>query len=84
MDSNGILEEILEMARSGELPATVSNRVLLAGIIKNAAKSDKNAESISTLAAEESRNKERIDSLDKLMKFLSALVVALLGWTVFG
>ncbi len=76
--SNGlILKEILEMAKSGELPTKVSNRVLLAAILQN-------TNSISTLADKESTNEKRIGSLDKLVKFLSALVLALLGWTVFG
>lgn len=76
--NNGlILKEILEMAKSGELPTKVSNRVLLAAILQN-------TNSISTLADRESTNEKRIGSLDKLVKFLSALMLALLGWTVSG
>ncbi len=76
-DNGLILKEILEMAKSGELPHKVSNRVLLAAIIQNTDK-------ISTLSDKETDNKQRIGSLDKLVKFLSALMLALLGWTVFA
>ena len=76
--NNGIiLKEIREMERSGELPQKVSNRLLLAAIIKN-------TDSISSLAAKETKNEKKIGTLEKLVAFLSTLMVALIGWTVFG
>lgn len=78
MANNGIiLEELQEMEKSGELPQKVSNRLILAGVIKNTG-------DISTLVDKESNNEKRIGTLEKLIAFLSTLVMALLGWTVFG
>ena len=84
MDNNGILAEIRELEKSGDLPQKVSNRLLLAGIIKNAAKSDKNASSIAALVANESENKNEIGALKKLTALLFTLITAMLGWTIFA
>lgn len=75
--NNGILIELQELEKSGDLPQKVSNRLLLAGIIKN-------TESISTLAAKESKNDKKIGTLEKIVTLLSGIVMAILGWTVFG
>lgn len=75
--NGGIIEEIMELEKSGELPTNISRRLLFAGIIKN-------ANVISTLVGKESTNASKIGTLEKLIAFLSTLVLALLGWTVFA
>lgn len=77
MGNNTVLEELRELARSGDLPQKVSNRLLLAGIIKN-------TNSISTLIDRNSINKQKIATLEKITTLLFSLVVALLGWVVFA
>ena len=77
-DNNGILlREILALEKSGELPQKVSNRLLLAGIIKN-------TNSISTLTTRETANEKEIGTLKKFVAFLSSLVLAMLGWSIFA
>jgi len=75
--NDGILQELRDLETAGDLPQRVSNRILLAGIIKN-------TDMISTLAKRESENGKRIGILERLVASLSALVMALLGWTIFA
>jgi len=75
--ANAILEELQELAKSGELPQNVSNRLLLAGIIKN-------TEQISSLVEFGQINERKIAVLEKVTAILSTLVLALFGWTIFG
>ena len=75
--NNDILKEIQKLEQEGDLPSRVTNRLVLAGIIKNTG-------DISTLVAKESKNEKRIGTLEKLVTFLSTLVLALLGWTIYA
>ena len=77
MGNNTLLEELRELARSDDLPQKVSNRLLLAGIIKN-------TNSVDTLIENSTKNDKKIAVLEKATAFLSALVLTLLGWTVFA
>ncbi len=75
--NNGIIAELLELEKSGELPQNISRRLLFAGIVSNGGK-------ISTLAEKESKNDKKIGTLEKIVTLLSGILMAILGWTVFG
>ena len=75
--ANALLDELKELAKENELPPSVSNRLILAGIIRNTT-------AICELAESEKANEKKIAVLEKVTAILSTLSLALLGWTIFG
>jgi len=74
---NGILMELKELAASNELPPNISNRLILAGIIKN-------TEQITLLMECEKANEKKVAVLEKVTAIITTLMLALFGWTIFG
>lgn len=77
MDNELLLEELKKIAASEEMPAKVTNRLVLAGVIHN-------TKEVNTLCERENEQDVRIGRLETWIKVLSGLLVAILGWTIFA